>query len=122
LGLVAFSTIPDVGRKAGLRSSVPSPLLVAAAADREMDRKEQAETAVAVVAGGEMMLLKPVEPAIHQPLPHHRATMAAPIREAGSVKVALAAVEQDRLAQLGLLATRQAKAEMVYPVALVVPQ
>jgi len=80
-----------------------------------MDHKEQAETAVAVAAAGEMMLLK-------QAGPDRTAAMAARMLEAESIKSVLAAVEQVKLAQLELLAARQARAEMVYPVALAVPQ
>jgi hypothetical protein len=117
-----LSTIPDVEPKAGHPSSVPSPPLVVAAADRGMDQKEQAETAVAVVAAGELILLKQAVVGIRRPLLPRKATMAAPIREAEATKAVLAAVEQVKLAQLGLLAARQAKAEMVYPAASAVPQ
>ena len=122
MGLVAFSTIPDVGRKAGLQLLVQSPARAVVAAEAGMEQKEQAEMVVPAVAAGAWMLLKLAGMAIRHPLHRRKVTMAAPIREAGSVKVVLAAVEQVKLAQLELLATRQVKAEMVYPVALVVPQ
>ena len=87
-----------------------------------MDHKEQAETAVAVAAAEELMLLKQAVVVTLHPLLPRKATMAAPMLEAWAIKAVLAAVEQVKLAQLELLAARQARAEMVYPVALAVPQ
>ena len=75
-----------------------------------MEQKEQAGTAVAVVAAGELMLLKPA-------VSDRTDTTAAPILEAGSIKSALAAVELVKLAQPELLAARQVKAEMDWPAA-----
>jgi hypothetical protein len=68
-----------------------------------------------VVAAEELMLLK-------QAGPDRTATMAARTLGAESTKAVLAAVGQVKLAQLGLLAARQVKAAMVYPVASAVPQ
>jgi hypothetical protein len=62
-----------------------------------MDQKEPAGTAVAVVAAVELMLLKRAGP-------DHTATTAARMLEAKATKVVLAAAEQVKLAQLGLLA------------------
>ena len=114
--------ILDAVLKAGLQLLVQSPARAVVVAEAGMEQKEQAEMVVPAVAAGAWMLLKLAGMAIRHPLHRRKVTMAAPIREAGSVKVVLAAVEQVKLAQLELLATRQVKAEMVYPVALVVPQ
>ena len=91
-------------------------------AEAGMDQKEQAGLAAPAVVAGELMLLKQAGVAIRRPLPRRKATMAAPIREAESTKVVLAAVGQVKPAQLELLAARQVKAAMVYPVALAVPR
>jgi len=105
----ASRTTPAVAPKAGLPSSAPSPVRVAVVVDRGMEQKEQAEMAVAVVAAGELMLLK-------QAGPDRTATMAAPMLEAEATKAVLAAAEQVKLAQLGLLAARQVMAAMAQPV------
>ena len=63
------------------------------------------------------MLLKQAAMGIRRPLLPRKATMAAPMLEAWAAKAVLAAVEQVKLAQLGLPAARQAKAEMAQPVA-----
>jgi len=73
-----------------------------------MDQREQAGTAVAVAAAGEMMLLK-------QAGPDRTAAMAARMLEAESIKSALAAVGRVKLAEPELLAARQVKAEMDSP-------
>jgi hypothetical protein len=80
-----------------------------------MDQKEQAGTAVAVVAAEEWMLLK-------QAGLDRTATTAARMLEAESTKAVLAAVGQVKLAKPELLAARQVRAAMVYPVASAVPQ
>ena len=80
------------------------------AAEAGMDQKEQAGTAVAVVAAGAVMLLK-------QAGPDRMATTAALILEAEAPKSVLAAVGQVKLVQLELLAARQVKVEMAQPVA-----
>ena len=74
-----------------------------------MDHKEQAEMVAAVVAAGEMMLLK-------QAGLDHTVTTVARMLEAGPIRSALAAVGQVKLAQPELLAARQVKAAMVQPV------
>ena len=102
---VASLTIPGVEPKAGLPSSAPSPVRVAVVVDRGMEQKEQAEMAVAVVAAGELMLLK-------QAGPDRTATMAARMLGAESTKSALAAVGRVKLVKPELLAARQVTVEM----------
>jgi hypothetical protein len=97
LEAAVLPAIPHAVYKAGHPSSVPSPVRAAAAAEAGMDQKEPAGTAVAVVAAVELMLLKRAGP-------DHTATTAARMLEAKATKVVLAAAEQVKLAQLGLLA------------------
>jgi len=101
----ASRTTPAVAPKAGLPSSAPSPVRVAVVVDRGMEQKEQAEMAVAVVAAGELMLLK-------QAGPDRTATMAARMLGAESTKSALAAVGRVKLVKPELLAARQVTVEM----------
>ena len=80
-----------------------------------MDQKEQAETVVAVVVAGAWMLLRLAE--LEAIGLVRLAKTAARMLEAGSIRSALAAVGQVKLAQLGLLAARQVRAAMAQPVA-----
>jgi hypothetical protein len=79
-----------------------------------MDQKELAGLAAPAVAAVAWMLLRLAELAIHQPLPHRKETMAPLMREARRLKSAVAAVEQELLAQPEVLygLARQAMAEM----------
>ena len=63
--------------KAGLRFLVQSPARAVVVAEPEMEYKEPAGLAAPAVAAGAWMLLRPAEPAIHQPLPPRKGTMAA---------------------------------------------
>ena len=110
LEAAVLSTTPAVGHKAGHPSSVPSPVRAAVAAEAGMHMKEQAETVVAVVVAGAVMLLRLAGP-------DHTATTAARMLEATPIKSVLAEAEQAKLAQLGLLAARQVRAAMAQPVA-----
>jgi hypothetical protein len=81
------------------------------AAEAGMDQKELAGPAAPAGAVVATMLLRLVEPAIHQPLPHRKGTMAPLMREAGPIKSVVAAVEQELPAQPGPPAVRQEMAE-----------
>ena len=106
-----LTAFPNAAYKAGLQLLVPLPARAVVAADRGMEQKEQAGLAVPAGAAGAWMLLRLVELAIHHSLPHRKATMVPLMRELLSSKSAVAAVEQEMLAQPELPAARQAMAE-----------
>jgi hypothetical protein len=110
-----IKTILDAALKAGLQLLVQSPARAVVVAEAGMEQKEQAEMVVPAVAAGAWMLLKLAGMAIRHPLHRRKVTMAELMREAWAIKVVLAAVEQERLAQLALLVARQEMAGMDAP-------
>ena len=91
------------------------------AADRGMDQKEMAGLAAPAAVVGEMMIQLAGVVIRHQ-LPHRKATMVATAREAGPLKSAVAAVEQELPAERELPAARQEMAEQDFPAVLVALQ
>lgn len=77
---------------------------------------------VPAVAARDLMVLKVPGMVIRHPLPHRKATMVPLMREAWPIKSAVAAVEQELLAQPALLVARQEMAGMDYPAVLVALQ
>jgi hypothetical protein len=111
----AIKTILAAALKAGLQLSVQSPARAVVVAEAGMEQKEQAEMAVPAGGAGAWMLLKLAGMAIRHQLHRRKATMAELMREAWAIKVVLAAVEQECLAQLAFLVARQEMAGMGSP-------
>jgi hypothetical protein len=108
--------------KAVLQLLFQSPARAVAVAEPEMEYKDLAAQAAPAGAAGAWMLLRLAEPAIHQPLPHRKGTMAALMRGYWAIKSAVAAVERELLAETQLLAARGEMAGLDYPAVLVALQ